>query len=335
MPMLGLPAIAGIAVGSLLGGARSARGPMARVAPRRFRVSPDSRLEGRRPRTRARADGPGYDWTRGHAGECLRQYRARNRRRHRRGVVAELRVPADVSANRALWHLDRYRDAARRVAACRAGRGTPRAPNGGRRPVADDDAQRPGNGRAPGARRADRARDLRACRIYASGHRGHRCGSSVLCDRSRRLFRRSNRIAGVLRAGRKPLSRQSQYCHGRRQRRPERNTRAADRISGPGARDVNCRALQRHAADGAAPPRLGGLEGGRVARSFARIALASIVMAVAVAWCRRRSNIWLPGGSLFRQIVRLAASIRVALGVLAAAAHYLHIPEFREGAAKW
>jgi hypothetical protein len=39
-----------------------------------------------------------------------------------------------------------------------------------------------------------------------------------------------------------------------------------------------------------------------------------------------------PGGSLFRQIFRLAASIGVALGVLAAAAHYLRIPEFREGA---
>jgi putative peptidoglycan lipid II flippase len=79
--------------------------------------------------------------------------------------------------------------------------------------------------------------------------------------------------------------------------------------------------------------RLGGLEGGRVARSFARIALASIVMATAVAGVDAATTVWVPGGGLVRQIVRLAASIGVALGVLAAAAHYLRIPEFREGAA--
>ena len=31
--------------------------------------------------------------------------------------MAEFRIQADVSPNRALWHLDSYRDAARRVAA--------------------------------------------------------------------------------------------------------------------------------------------------------------------------------------------------------------------------
>jgi peptidoglycan biosynthesis protein MviN/MurJ (putative lipid II flippase) len=79
--------------------------------------------------------------------------------------------------------------------------------------------------------------------------------------------------------------------------------------------------------------RLGGLEERRVARSFGRIVLASTAMAIAVAAVDAATATWLPGGSLIRQIVRLAASIAVALGVLSAAAHYLRIPEFREGAA--
>src|SRR5262245_12540801 len=79
--------------------------------------------------------------------------------------------------------------------------------------------------------------------------------------------------------------------------------------------------------------RLGGLEERRVARSFGRIALASTAMAIAVAAVDAATITWLPGGSLIRQILRLAASIAVALGVLSAAAHFLRIPEFREGAA--
>ena len=56
-------------------------------------------------------------------------------------------------------------------------------------------------------------------------------------------------------------------------------------------------------------------------------------MAIAVAAVDAATAIWVPGDSLIRQIVRLAASIAVALGVLAAAAHFLRIPEFREGVA--
>ena len=79
--------------------------------------------------------------------------------------------------------------------------------------------------------------------------------------------------------------------------------------------------------------RIGGLDGRRVASSFARIVLASIVMAAAVVLVETAGAIWLPGDSLIRQIVRLGASIGVALVVVAAAAHVLHIPEFREGMA--
>jgi putative peptidoglycan lipid II flippase len=79
--------------------------------------------------------------------------------------------------------------------------------------------------------------------------------------------------------------------------------------------------------------RLGGLDGRRVASSFARIMIASIVMAMAVALVDSAGATWLAGDALAWQMARLGASIVVALAVLAAAAHFLRIPEFREGVA--
>jgi putative peptidoglycan lipid II flippase len=79
--------------------------------------------------------------------------------------------------------------------------------------------------------------------------------------------------------------------------------------------------------------RLGGIDGRRIASSFVKIAIASIVMAIAVAGIDAAGAVWLPGNSLVRQVVRLAASMLIALGVLTTAAHYLHISEFREGLA--
>jgi putative peptidoglycan lipid II flippase len=79
--------------------------------------------------------------------------------------------------------------------------------------------------------------------------------------------------------------------------------------------------------------RLSGLDGRRVVSSFVRILIASIVMALAVALVDSAGATWLAGSALSRQIARLGASIMVALAVLAAAAHILHIPEFREGVA--
>jgi putative peptidoglycan lipid II flippase len=78
---------------------------------------------------------------------------------------------------------------------------------------------------------------------------------------------------------------------------------------------------------------LDGLEGRRVATSLMKIALASALMAAAAvgmdAWLAQA----LPGDALLVQGARLAAAIGVALLVLAAAAHVLHIREFREGVA--
>lgn len=79
--------------------------------------------------------------------------------------------------------------------------------------------------------------------------------------------------------------------------------------------------------------RLAGIDGRRVAGSFVRIAMASAVMALAAGVADAAGVRWLPGDALVLQIVRLAAAMALSLAVLAAAAHLLHIREFREGVA--
>jgi putative peptidoglycan lipid II flippase len=79
--------------------------------------------------------------------------------------------------------------------------------------------------------------------------------------------------------------------------------------------------------------RLDGLDGRRVAGALLRIAVASGLMAAAALAADAAGARWLPGDALMLQIVRLAMAIGVALAVLAAAAHALHVREFREGLA--
>jgi putative peptidoglycan lipid II flippase len=79
--------------------------------------------------------------------------------------------------------------------------------------------------------------------------------------------------------------------------------------------------------------RLEGIDGARVVGAFLRIVLASLVMAAATIAAQIAGTRWLPGDALLVQIVRLALAIGVSLAVLAAAAHVLHIREFREGLA--
>jgi putative peptidoglycan lipid II flippase len=76
--------------------------------------------------------------------------------------------------------------------------------------------------------------------------------------------------------------------------------------------------------------RLGGIEGGRVASGFAKVAVASVAMGVVAVGVERLATAWLPGGALLSQIVRLTVAIAAALGVFAGAAHLLHIREFRD-----
>ena len=77
--------------------------------------------------------------------------------------------------------------------------------------------------------------------------------------------------------------------------------------------------------------RLDGLEERRVFLSFVKISLASLAMGAAAAAVDRFSMTWISGDGLLPQIVRLAAAIGAAVVVLAAAAHLLHIDEFRRG----
>jgi putative peptidoglycan lipid II flippase len=79
--------------------------------------------------------------------------------------------------------------------------------------------------------------------------------------------------------------------------------------------------------------RLGGIEGRRVSSSFVRIAIASVMMGVAAVMVDAILVSLVPGAALVPQIVRLAATIAAAIAVLAGAAHFLHIREFRQGVA--
>jgi putative peptidoglycan lipid II flippase len=79
--------------------------------------------------------------------------------------------------------------------------------------------------------------------------------------------------------------------------------------------------------------RLGGINGGHLAASLARISLASVVMGAAAAATSHQLGAWLPGPTLIAQVARLAATIGIAVAVLSAAAHLLRIREFRDGVA--
>ena len=76
--------------------------------------------------------------------------------------------------------------------------------------------------------------------------------------------------------------------------------------------------------------RMDGIDGGRLVSSILRITLAAGLMGVAAFAVDGMITRWLPGDNLTIEIVRLGATIAAALGVLAAAAHLLHIREFRQ-----
>jgi hypothetical protein len=75
---------------------------------------------------------------------------------------------------------------------------------------------------------------------------------------------------------------------------------------------------------------LGGLQEGRLASSFARVAAASAVMGVAASAADGALRSVLPGDGVVLQIVRLASTIGIALVVLAGASWLLRIKEFRD-----
>jgi putative peptidoglycan lipid II flippase len=73
-----------------------------------------------------------------------------------------------------------------------------------------------------------------------------------------------------------------------------------------------------------------GIEGARIARSFAKVIAASAVMGV-FTWAAHSAMLWMmPGDALMTQMVRLGITIAIALAVLTAAAQLLRIREYGE-----
>jgi putative peptidoglycan lipid II flippase len=76
---------------------------------------------------------------------------------------------------------------------------------------------------------------------------------------------------------------------------------------------------------------LEGIEDARIADSLGRIAVASIAMGLAAVWLYGQMSELVPGNALLPQIVRLAVAIAGAVAVLAFAAYLLSIKEFQQG----
>jgi putative peptidoglycan lipid II flippase len=79
--------------------------------------------------------------------------------------------------------------------------------------------------------------------------------------------------------------------------------------------------------------RLQGIDGRRVTGSLGRILIASAAMGATAVGAEAAATAWLPGSGLLVQVVRLSAAIAAAVGVLGAAAYVLRIKEFHDGIA--
>jgi putative peptidoglycan lipid II flippase len=75
---------------------------------------------------------------------------------------------------------------------------------------------------------------------------------------------------------------------------------------------------------------LGGLDGRHLAGAFAKLLIASLLMAAAAWWSERALRGLLPEDAFVPAVVRLVAAILAALGVLVGALHLLRVPEFDE-----
>jgi putative peptidoglycan lipid II flippase len=76
--------------------------------------------------------------------------------------------------------------------------------------------------------------------------------------------------------------------------------------------------------------RLGGIEGGAIAGALARIAVAAALMGAAAAGANAFLSARIPGDGLAAQLARVGLTIGVALAVLGGAAHLLRVPQFAE-----
>ena len=76
--------------------------------------------------------------------------------------------------------------------------------------------------------------------------------------------------------------------------------------------------------------RLGGVEGGRILRSAAKITAASIVMAAAAYYAERLLHVPIAGNGTLAQTMRVFGAIATGMAVLAMVSHMLRIEEFAQ-----
>jgi len=77
--------------------------------------------------------------------------------------------------------------------------------------------------------------------------------------------------------------------------------------------------------------RLRGIDGGAIASALLRIAAATALMGMAAAGADAFLAERVPGAGIVAQLVRVGATIAVALAVLAVSAHVLRVPQFADG----
>ena len=281
-------------------------------------------------------DGAGHDRARRDAGESVRQHAARDKPGHRRGVVADVRVPADVPADRAVRRVDRHGGAAGRVAP-RGGRRHGRHPRHRcRAGWADADAERAGDDRSL----SSSPRRSCGCCSSAAGScrrtpRRRRRRLQLLRDRPRRLFGGAHRVAGLLCASddsRVPVA-------GQRRRRSPSTCWRASCWSGRWDFGVWRSARRsRRIANGAAlvwmlRRRLGGIDGRRLS-----VTLGQGHGVIGRDGHRGRRDSARDGSRRAgfrahgRSSLRLGASIGGGIAALAATAQILRVDEFGDAA---
>ena len=190
MPSIGLPPIAAIALGTVIGGLGQIALQWPILHREGFRYRPV--LDFRDPELRQilRLMGPG---TLGLAAVQINVFvntYPRDDAATGRGVVAELRVPVDVPPNRIVRSLDRDSCAPRHLAPRGSERQGCDSQDGVAGPQADADAERAGDDRPHCARESDRRVPAATRPFLRRGHGGDGRGADVLRARARWATRR-------------------------------------------------------------------------------------------------------------------------------------------------
>src|SRR5262249_36462119 len=215
--------------------------PVPGTARRRISISRVVRAARSRFAPGLAVDGPWNDWPRGDAGERVRQYAARYRAGDRSGIMALIRVPADVLADRPFWRIDRHGGAPSRVETCRSQQCRTDPRYRFPRCLSDVDAEHTGDTRPDDAGNPDRPAPVRTRTFPAGGYRSDGGGAAPLCGGLDWLLHGTDRVADLLRAATKPTAGGGEHLDHRVEHRVECDSGASDRVPGPGARNRTLR----------------------------------------------------------------------------------------------